>query len=145
MVRFIPLNAVLPLRNQVLRAGWGLTDDECQFQNDDAADTFHLGYYVNDQLTCVASFHKQQYEGFAGAGYQLRGMATLPQYQGKGYGNQLVNFAIVYLRGQQANYIWCNARKVAVRFYSNLGFEIISKEFDIPRIGPHYTMYLKVQ
>lgn len=145
MVKFIQPDAVLPLRNQVLRAGWDYTDQQCQFPTDQLDGSFHLGYFAGEELACVASFHPEQYEGFNGTGYQLRGMATLPQYQGKGYGNQLVNFAIVYLRGQKANYVWCNARKVAVKFYMNLGFEIISKEFDIPRIGPHYVMYLKIQ
>ncbi len=34
--------------------------------------------------------------------YQLRGMATLAEYRGKGIGNQLVNFAIVYMRGRKS-------------------------------------------
>jgi ribosomal protein S18 acetylase RimI-like enzyme len=51
-------------------------------------------------------------------------MATLEDpYRGRGIGNQLVvNFAIVYLRGQKANYIWCNARTAALKFYVDLGF-----------------------
>jgi ribosomal protein S18 acetylase RimI-like enzyme len=81
---------------------------------------------------------------YEGKAYQLRGMATTEKYRGQGIGNQLVNFAIVYLRGQKANYVWCNARKAAVRFYKNLGFEIISNEFEVPSIGPHYVMYVKI-
>jgi ribosomal protein S18 acetylase RimI-like enzyme len=72
-------------------------------------------------------------------------MATIGSYRGRGIGNQLVNFAIVYLRGQKANYIWCNARKNAVKFYLNLGFEVVSPEFEVPGIGPHYAMYVKIQ
>jgi predicted GNAT family N-acyltransferase len=49
------------------------------------------------------------------------------------------------MRGQKVNYAWCNARQVAVNFYANVGFEVVSKEFDIPGIGPHYAMYLKIQ
>ena len=118
--------------------------DECRFTGDDNPDSFHLGYFVNEQLVCVASFHPQGYAEFTGRGYQLRGMATLKEHQGKGLGTQLVNFAVVYLRGQKANYIWCNARQVAVSFYANVGFEMVSKEFDIPGIGPHYAMYAKL-
>ncbi|MBS1503675.1 MAG: GNAT family N-acetyltransferase, partial [Bacteroidetes bacterium] len=51
----------------------------------------------------------------------------------------------VYLRGQKANYIWCNARKKALKFYTNMGFEVISDEFEVPNIGPHRVLYLKIQ
>lgn len=144
MIKFISAGDVLPLRNTILREG-RLTLDECRFKGDDGEQAFHLGYYAGDELVCVASFHLQEYGDFKGTGYQLRGMATAASYQGKGIGNQLVNFAIVYMRGQKVNYVWCNARKVAAKFYSSLGFEIISDEFDIPGIGPHYVMYLKIQ
>jgi len=144
MIRFIQADDVLAIRNEVLREG-RLTLDECRFPNDDAESTFHLGYFDNDQLACVASFHPVAYKDFPGKAYQLRGMATLESYRGKGFGNQLVNFAIVYMRGQKVNYVWCNARKKAVPFYKNLGFEIVSDEFEVSGIGPHYVLYLKIQ
>jgi predicted GNAT family N-acyltransferase len=143
MIRFIEVDALLPIRNEVLREG-RLTPDECRFPSDKIEGAFHLSYYVDEELACVASFHPQNYGEFAGKAYQLRGMATVEKYRGKGYGNQLVNFAIVYLRGQKVNYVWCNARKNAVRFYKGLGFEIISDEFEVPNIGPHYVMYVKI-
>lgn len=144
MIKFITADDVLPIRNEVLREG-KLTLDECRFAGDDNAEAFHLGYYVDDALACIASFHPQTYGDFKGKAYQLRGMATTAQYRGKGYGNLLVNFAITYMRGQRVNYVWCNARKKAAPFYLSLGFEIISPEFDIPGIGPHYVMYVKIQ
>ena len=144
MIRFIQADDVLAIRNEVLREG-RLTSSECRFPNDDAEGTFHLGYFDKDQLVCVASFHPQNYNEYNGKAYQLRGMATREEFRGKGIGNQLVNFAIVYMRGQKVNYIWCNARKKAVRFYQGLGFEIISGEFDVHGIGPHYVLYLKIQ
>ena len=144
MIKFIPADAVLPVRNEVLREG-RLTNDECRFPNDDAPEAFHLGYYVGEELACIASFHPMGYKDYAGKAYQLRGMATIEKYRSQGLGNQLVNFAIVYLRGQKVNYVWCNARKKAVKFYQNLGFEIISEEFEVKGIGPHYVMYCKIQ
>lgn len=143
MIKFIAVDELLPIRNEVLREG-KLQPEECRFTTDTIEGAFHLGYYVGDELACVASFHPQAYGQFTGTGYQLRGMATIEKYRGKGYGNQLLNFAIVYLRGQKANYMWCNARKVAVAFYMNTGFEVISAEFDIKGIGPHHVMYVKI-
>lgn len=143
MIKFVSAEEILPVRNQVLRNG-KLSLNECRFPSDGKPNAFHLGNFEEDVLVSIGSFHPQNVENYAGLGYQLRGMATLPGFQGKGKGNQLLNFAIVYLRGQQANYLWCNARKVAVNFYKSIGFEIISDEFDVPGIGPHYVMYLKI-
>lgn len=144
MIKFITADEVLPIRNTILREG-KLTPDECRFPTDNVEGNFHLGYYIKGELACIASFFPQSYGSFIGTGYQLRGMATIQKYQGQGVGNQLVNFAIVYLRGQKAGYIWCNARKAAVKFYQNLGFETVSPEFEVPGIGPHYVMYVKIQ
>ncbi|MBB5395987.1 GNAT family N-acetyltransferase [Mucilaginibacter sp. AK015] len=144
MIKFITADEVLPIRNQVLRDG-KLTLDECRFPNDDAEEAFHVGYYKDGELACIASFHPTAYKGMEGKAYQLRGMATLEKYRGKGYGTMLVNFAITYLRGQKVNYLWCNARKKAVPFYLGVGFEIISQEFEVPGIGPHHVMYVKIQ
>jgi predicted GNAT family N-acyltransferase len=144
MIRFIALEHVFDVRNIVLREG-KMPAGEPRFPSDDHQGAFHLGYFDGDKLVCVASFHPENYKDFAGNAYQLRGMATLEEYRGKSIGNQLLNFAIVYLRGQKANYVWCNARKKALKFYDSIGFEIVSPEFDVPGIGPHHAMYLKIQ
>ncbi len=143
MIKFITTDQVLPLRNEILREG-KLKPEECIFLNDDAKSTFHLGYFEGEELICVASFHKQSYVKFEGEAYQLRGMATATDFQSKGIGNKLVNFAIVYLRGQKINYLWCNAREKAFKFYQSLGFELVSDFFEIPGIGKHKVMYLKI-
>lgn len=143
MIRFINTEDTLVMRSLVLREG--MSPDLCRFDGDDDENTFHLGYYIDDELIGIGSFHKKNKEGYYGEGYQLRGMATGVDYQGKGIGNQLLNFAIVYLRGKKVNYIWCNARRNACRFYQGIGFEIISDEFEIPGVGPHRVMYLKIQ
>lgn len=144
MIRFISAEDTLAIRNEMLREG-KLSLDECRFHGDEDEGSFHLGYFEDDRLVCVATFHAQNKNGFEGTGYQLRGMATLIGSQGKGIGNKTLNFAIIYLKGQKVNYLWCNARKAALKFYQSIGFEIISDEFVIPEIGPHREMYLKVQ
>lgn len=144
MIEFIQATDTLSIRNQVLREG-KLASEACRFETDNLPDAFHLGYFRDDQLLSIASFHPQELEGFPGNGYQLRGMATLPGYRGKGLGAQLLNFAIVYLKGQKVNYLWCNARKNAWLFYQSIGFEKVSEEFEVAGIGPHYRSYLKIQ
>ena len=144
IIRFISADEVLPIRNEVLRGG-KTSFEACRFDNDELKSSFHLGYFVNTELAGVASFHNQSLINFNGKGYQLRGMATAEKYRRKGFGNQLLNFAMVYLRGQMVDYLWCNARKTALIFYLNAGFEIISLEFDIPGIGAHHKMYVKLR
>ena len=143
MIKFIDTTQTLLLRSEVLRDNRPF--EECYFDGDDDGGTFHLGDFRMQQLICIASFHKRAHSGFSGTGYHLRGMATHPDFRNMGAGNQLLNFGIVYLRGLKANYIWCNARKVAYRFYLNIGFEFISEEFIIEEIGPHRQMYLKIR
>ncbi len=142
MIKFITTDETLDLRSSELR--WGLDRSLCGFEGDDEPGSFHVGYFQNEVLVSIATFHKQPREGFSGTGYQLRGMVTHPDFQGNGIGNQLLNFSIVYLRGQKTNYIWCNARKIAYKFYQGIGFEFISEEFELPKIGPHRVMYLKI-
>ncbi len=143
MIRFITTDQTLNLRSSQLRSG--MDPELCRFSGDDDPKTFHVGYFKDEKLVSVASFHQQQKDGFDGRGFQLRGMVTHPDYQGKGIGNQLLNFSIVYLRGQKVNYLWCNARKVAYKFYLGIGFEFISEEFELENIGPHRSMYLKIK
>ena len=142
MIKFITTDQTLDLRSLGLREG--LERGLCGFDGDDDEGSFHVGYFQDEVLVSIATFHKQPREGFPGNGYQLRGMVTNRDFQGKGIGNQLLNFSIVYLRGQKVNYIWCNARKIAYKFYQDIGFEFISEEFELPKIGPHRVMYLRI-
>ncbi|KQN32551.1 hypothetical protein ASE92_18315 [Pedobacter sp. Leaf41] len=143
MVKFILPEEVLPLRSLVLRNGKPLT--ECEFEGDRNYDTFHLGYVENDKIRSIASLMRNDYFPEEGEGYQLRGMATHPDFGGRGYGAALINFAVEYLKEYQTDYLWCNARSSAATFYKKLGFINESPEFDIPGIGFHYEMRLKLK
>lgn len=139
MIRQVSAADVLPLRNLVLRPGKPLMD--CRFDGDDLETTFHLGYFSGTSLVAIASFYSAALEQYIGKGYQLRGMATDPGFQNQGLGKSLLNEAFEHLVERGAEYVWCNARKKAYFFYSGLGFQFISDEFEIPGIGPHRVMY----
>jgi len=73
--------------------------------------------------------------------WQLRGMATAEVTQGSGLGSRLLKFA--QIDAQTAGFskiFWCNARLKAVPFYEKNGWIVISGEFDVPGIGPHFKM-----
>lgn len=143
MVKFILSEETLPLRSLMLRNGKPL--HECVFEGDKAYDTFHLGYVVDGQILSVASFLRNDFFPNDGEGYQLRGMATHHDAWSYGYGTAVVKFAIEYLQEYQIDYLWCNARANAAKFYKKLGFTTESPEFDIPGIGFHYEMKLKIK
>ena len=143
MVKFILPEEVLPLRSLMLRNGKPL--EECVFDGDTAYDTFHLGYLFNGEIKSVATFMRNDFFPEDGEGYQLRGMATHPDFGGQGFGAALINFAIDYLKEYNTDYLWCNARSSAAPFYKKIGFINESPEFDIPGIGFHYEMRLKLK
>lgn len=144
MIRFIQATDVLPLRAAVLRNGQKVPND-CVFVGDDDPKAFHIGVEQNQKIVCVASFLPQAREGYQGQGYQLRGMATYPDYQSKGLGSQALQFALQHLAQKGVDYLWCNAREAAFPFYQNLGFSFISETFDIAGIGPHKAMYISLK
>lgn len=142
-VSFVTADDILPLRSRVLRNG--MPEQDCRFVTDIMDGSFHLGFYEEGNLVSISSWHRQKKEGYEGEGFQLRGMATEPEYRGKGFGAKVANFGLTFLRGKNVDYVWCNARKVAWPFYSALGFEFISDEFEIEGIGPHKVMYLRIK
>jgi GNAT superfamily N-acetyltransferase len=128
------------VRHPILRPGKPVST--CIFKGDELKTTIHLGLYVNSEIIGVASFLKNPYRPLHYKNqYQLRGMAILETFQRKGLGNKLIIHAENLLKPLGVNVIWCNAREIAVNFYKRNGFKIISKPFDIPKIGIHYVMF----
>jgi len=143
MVKYISAEDTLPLRSRVLRSGKPVK--ECIFPTDHIEGAFHLGGLTAGQLVVIASFFPDNHPDFGEGGFKLRGMATDPDFSGRGYGAELIKFAVKELRSAKGSYIWCNARSSAVVFYQKLGFELISAEFEIPGVGPHFNMIKQLQ
>jgi|SRR5690606_3684106 len=141
MIRSITADEVLPLRSRVLRSG--LPPSECRFEADQLPTTFHRGLFVENRLVSILSCQREDLEDYNGVGYRLRGVATDSDSQGKGYGSHLLEHTIAYLADElKADYVWCNARRVAYEFYRKFGFQFLSEEFEIPGIGLHKVMCL---
>ncbi len=138
MVKIIPAELTLELRSRILRKG--LAPEFCVFPTDHLPNAFHLGYEADGEIVTVASYFPMNYKSREEPGFQLRGMATDTSFLGKGFGKQVVEFSINHIRNTNAQYLWCNARTSAVKFYEKLGFVTCSEEFEIPRVGTHYEM-----
>ncbi|MFN0202079.1 MAG: GNAT family N-acetyltransferase [Bacteroidia bacterium] len=140
MLREINLEETLPVRSAALRKGANY--DKCYVPEDNMEGSFHIGYEQGEKMLAVASFYPVSLAEKEGAGYQLRLMGVLPELQQQGFGRLVLLEGIEKVKQQNAQYLWCNAREVAVPFYEKIGFVISSPSFDIPNIGLHYQMCL---
>ena len=138
-VKQIDAKDTIHLRHTVLRPNGKVED--CNFDNDNEDNTFHLGAYLNEQLVSCASFYLQNHPEIPNEyQYRLRGMATNEEHRGKGLSSELLRVAFPMIKRNHVNIIWCNARSSAVGFYEKVGFKKIGSEFEVPEIGPHYLM-----
>lgn len=142
-VRRIKAIDTYPIRHKMLRPNG--TIEDCMFQGDGDELTFHLGAFVDQKLVSVASFYFERNSIFPEPyQYRLRGMATLPEFQGQGLSSALLRTAFPVIKQNQCNLLWCNAREKAMGFYSNVGFLPTGEIFNIQNVGPHMLMSKKI-
>lgn len=142
LVRPILAEETLPIRWPVLRAG--LAREAAIFLGDSDPATCHLGAFAEGELCGVVTIYPAplpEAPEQTGA-WQLRGMAILPKWQGKGAGHELIQACMEKVRSRSGSMIWCNARVVALKFYLREGFTVLGTEFEIPTAGPHFRMSL---
>ena len=121
------------------------TIDDCIFQGDSDELTFHLGAFVDKRLVSVASFYFEKNDKFPQLyQYRLRGMATMPEFQGQGLSSSLLRTAFPVIKNNQCSLLWCNAREKALGFYEKLGFRPTGELFNIPHIGNHMLMSITI-
>jgi len=89
--------------------------------NDD--DGMHLGLFYENKLISVVSLFRNEDE------MQLRKFATVEEYQGKGFGTELLKYLIEIAKTENCKRIWCNARKNASGFYVKFGFTETAKTY----------------
>jgi GNAT superfamily N-acetyltransferase len=142
-IKKISSSATYPVRHEVLRKGKPI--ETCQFKGDDDENTVHFGLYQKEQLIGIISIFKEPSILFLEKNQlQIRGMAVLEEFQGKGFGAELVKAAENYCINQNIDLIWFNAREKAVLFYKKLGYTSIGDSFLIPDVGIHFAMYKKI-
>jgi GNAT superfamily N-acetyltransferase len=140
VIREIPAAETWPLRLSVLRPNRPLS--AAQFPGDDLRTTNHFGAFCDGELVGIASLFRAELPERAGdSALQLRGMATAPEMRGQGFGRALVLACETFAKESRVKLIWCNARTTAVGFYQKLGWEIVSQEFEVPDVGPHFRMW----
>ena len=142
MIQIVQITALetFLVRHPVLRNGKPI--ESCHFDGDDLVSTKHFGLFDNGILAGVISVFEKSFAAFTNqTQFQIRGMAVLENFRKRGFGEQLVLEVEQYVRTQNGELIWFNARENAVNFYSNLGYQIIGDAFEIKDIGLHYRMF----
>jgi len=133
-----------PVRHEVLRKGKPI--ETCQFKGDDDDNTTHFGLFLENKLVGIISIFKENNNLFPESNqFQIRGMAVLEEFQGKGLGAELVKKAENYCINLNTDLIWFNARENAVPFYKKLDYKIMGNSFLIPDVGIHFVMCKKIQ
>lgn len=134
-VRPIPVADTRPLRHAVLRPHESLQ----YLAGHESPDAYAVGAFDDEDRVLGVGFISP--DGQPGA-WRVRGMATEPAARGRGAGSAVLGALVNHAREQGATCVWCNARIGARTFYERAGFRVVSEEFDIPEIGPHYVMEL---
>lgn len=89
--------------------------DYVKIDNDNKG--LHFGCFVDGKLVSIISGFLNPTTKDA----QFRKFATLHEYQGKGYGSELLSHLINELISLGATRIWCNARVNATSLYERFG------------------------
>jgi phosphoribosylformimino-5-aminoimidazole carboxamide ribotide isomerase len=84
---------------------------------------YHFGAFSANELVAVVSLFQN------GNDCQFRKFAVDADMQGKGVGNQLLQYITDFAVKEGAQCLWCNARTTAIGFYLKNGFEPTGKLF----------------
>lgn len=139
-IKQIPSKETFAVRLPILRPGKPI--ESCIFDGDDLETTTHLGVYDDGIIVGVLSIFETSTSLLSKKKqFQLRGMAILDSHQKRGLGDLLVQKAEQYVKQQNGEAIWFNAREIAVGFYKKMGYTIIGEPFNMEDIGIHHIMY----
>ena len=131
-VQRVSVDAISELRDRVLRGG----QVQGEFAYPDDPATTHLAVFDGGTVVSCATTFPEAFEGEAQA-WRVRGMATAPEYRGRGCGRALVDAAVERASAASIPLLWCNVRTSALGFYEECGFEIVGPEFITGTGIPH--------
>ncbi len=120
MVSEVPYSDVLEIRHKAMYPD--KDKDYVKLPDDDKA--LHIGYYKEGVLVSVLSLFLN------GRELQFRKFATLPEFQGQGYGSELMKWILDYAIDMKFDRLWCNSRIEKTGFYKKFDFVEIDQIFE---------------
>jgi GNAT superfamily N-acetyltransferase len=140
-IRPIPAAATRPLRQRILRPHQSI--DDLASEEDPAAVWF--GAVRDDEVIGTASIGSESSPDEPAAHpFRLRAMATAEDARGRGLGRVILDAAIARTRQDGGDLLWCSARTPAAGFYREAGFVETSALYEVPHIGPHVRMLVRL-
>lgn len=145
VVQRIALEDTKAIRTEVLRRG--TPSREANYDGDSNPQTVHLGAVSDGAIVATSTWLRAPWPNDSSAvAVQLRGMAVLDSFQGKGIGRLLVMEGIEHARSLDARYVWAKARDTAIAFYEGCGFVVVGEQFTEPASGlPHHLVLLDLE
>ena len=115
------IEQILAIRHKVLWPDKPV--DFSRVEGDESA--LHFGLEHRGQVVCVASV----YIDASKASARLRKFATLPAYQGQGFGSHLLKAMLADCQQRGLQHFWCDARESAIGFYRRFGMSTQGERF----------------
>ncbi len=137
-IRKIDAAQARPLRHRVLRSHQPI--EATVYPEDDDPRSGHFGAFVDGEAVGAGSIYNQSDDGDDPADWRIRGMVTLEEVRGLGYGGALLAACLDHAAAHGGRRVWCNSNVRAVGFYTRYGFVPKGEEFDLPGLGPHQVM-----
>tara|TARA_B100000965_G_C19512440_1_gene722559 strand:+ start:123 stop:566 length:444 start_codon:yes stop_codon:yes gene_type:complete len=134
---------LLSIRSKVLRNNSDFKF--CRYDGDNANSSIHIGAFNSKEIIGGVSLIKNDSTHIILKNcYQLRGMCVNDEYQKKGIGKKIINYAEICCKELQISNLWMNARIKALKFYLKLNYIDSEIKYDIKGIGLHHFLYKKI-
>ena len=143
-IKKVESEELYPIRNKVLRKNKGFKF--CIFSGDKLDSSNHFGV-LKDNIVIggVSLFSNNSEKLISNNVLQLRGMCVYENFQKQKVGLSLLNAAELFAKENNYEFIWMNARKIALNFYLRKGYISKYKSFNIEGIGEHYFLFKKIK
>lgn len=127
------------LRHIILRPHQ--SPEELIYPGDEDPESVHFGLFCDNKLTGIASVYRQSPAGLnSNDSWRLRGMATAEEVRGMGFGKELMNECLKYVKEKKGKVFWCTARTTAESFYEMFGLKRQGEVFTPEGLGEHVIM-----
>ncbi len=128
------INEYYRIRFEVLRKPW----DKPESTTKDETENSSLHFLVKNEKGQSVGTGRMQINSEEEA--QVRSMAVLDTYQGKGIGSLILNHIEQLAKEKRIKHIVLDARENAINFYEKNGYTIIEKSYLLFETIQHYKM-----
>ncbi|MDD4292147.1 MAG: GNAT family N-acetyltransferase [Clostridia bacterium] len=137
-IKRVSADCVYEIRKKILRPN-AESLNAVHFDGDFAEGTCHFCAYIDGNVASCVSVMPVKNDG--SKAFQMRGLATYPEYRKQGLAKALVKAAEYYSFYEcGCDLLWLNARVDVSEFYVRLGYTACGEPFMIPDVCMHIKM-----